>query len=148
MTQSSGSESPWYRDGLRFACQRCGNCCTGSGTVRVSDAEIERLAARVGMSDAGFRAAYTRRLRGGDVSLRETRAKDCVFFDRARGCRVYADRPRQCRSWPFWRSVIHSEERWRQEALACPGMNRGELVARAEIEASARDDGTSGVLPP
>ncbi len=139
--------SPWYRSGLRFACQRCGNCCTGSGSVRVSDAEIARLAARVGMSDAEFRAAYTRVLRGGDVSLRETRDKDCVFLERGRRCRVYSDRPRQCRSWPFWRSVIHSQERWQEEAVSCPGMDRGRHFSREEIEALAGDDGTSGVLP-
>lgn len=148
MTDFPATETPWYRAGLRFACQRCGHCCTGSGTVRVSDAEIERLAVRVGVGDAEFRAAYTRTLRDGDVSLRETRAKDCVFFDRESGCRVYSDRPRQCRSWPFWRNVIHSEERWQQEALACPGMNCGALLTRSAIEASARDDGTSGLLPP
>jgi hypothetical protein len=115
--------------------------------VRVSDAEIARLAARLELGDAEFRTAYTRRLRGGEISLRETRAKDCVFFERERGCRVYGARPRQCRTWPFWRSVIHSEERWREEAQECPGMNRGALRAAAEISEIARDDGTSGVIP-
>ena len=115
--------------------------------MRVSDAEIERLAARLGLGDREFRAIYTRRLRGGELSLRETRAKDCVFFDRERGCRVYADRPRQCRSWPFWRGVIHSEERWREEARDCPGMDRGPLFASEAIAACARDDGTSGEIP-
>jgi Fe-S-cluster containining protein len=146
VNQASDRASPWYAEGLRFACQRCGNCCTGSGSVRVSDVEIERLAARVEMTNEEFRIAYTRRLRGGDVSLRETRSKDCVFFDRARGCRVYSDRPRQCRSWPFWRNVIHTSERWSEEAQDCPGMNRGELHSAAEISEIAREDGTSGVI--
>ena len=24
---------PWYRDGLRFQCTQCGNCCTGDPGV-------------------------------------------------------------------------------------------------------------------
>lgn len=135
---------PWYRDGLRFSCTRCGRCCRGPGTVSVSDAEIEALARRLELAPEEFRTAYTRTLRGGAVSLRERRNRDCVFYDRARGCRVYEARPRQCRTWPFWRAIVHSEERWQEEADGCPGMNRGALHAAAEIAALAADDGTSG----
>ncbi len=139
---------PWYRDGLRFQCQRCGNCCTGgSGSVRVSDAEIEALARRLGLADAEFRAAYTRRLRDGAVSLRERRGGDCVFYERGQGCRVYEVRPTQCRSWPFWRSVVYSQERWDEEAELCPGMNRGPRHAAEDIRAISEADGTSGEIP-
>jgi len=135
---------PWYRDGLRFACTGCGNCCRGAGTVRVSDAEIGALARRLDVRDAEFRAIYTRRLRGGELSLRELANRDCVFYDReARGCRVYEDRPRQCRSWPFWATVLHSPERWGEEAEDCPGMNRGPLHDAETITRSSSRDGTS-----
>ena len=93
---------PWYADGLRFECLRCGRCCTGApGRVRVSDEEIAALAARLGLAEAEFRAGYTRRSRGADVLLAEKRNFDCVFFDSEQGCSVYEDRPRQCRTWPF-----------------------------------------------
>lgn len=139
--------APWYGDGLCFACTRCGNCCTGAGAVRVTDAEIEALARRLGLSDAEFRTAYTRRLRGAVVALREKRNSDCVFYDAQRGCTVYEERPRQCRTWPFWRAVVHSRERWDDEARGCPGMNRGERVSAGMVSALAREDGTSGLLP-
>lgn len=130
---------PWYRAGLRFACTRCGNCCRGAGTVRVSDAEIATLARRLELADDEFRAMYTRRLRGGELSLRELRNRDCVFYDReARGCRVYGDRPGQCRSWPFWNAVVHSPERWAEEAQDCFGMNRGRLHGAEEIRRTLR----------
>ena len=137
---------PWYRDGLRFACTRCGNCCRGAGAVRVSDEEIERLARRLALEPHEFRSAYTRKLRGGERSLREKRNRDCVFYDAARGCTVYGDRPRQCRTWPFWRAVVHSEERWQEEARDCPGMDHGPVHGAREIAASLRNDGTSGEL--
>jgi Fe-S-cluster containining protein len=138
---------PWYRDGLRFACTRCGGCCRGAGTVRVTDAEIEALGRRLDLAPDEFRAAYTRKLRGGEVSLRERRNRDCIFYDRDRGCSVHEDRPRQCRAWPFWGSVVHSRERWQDEARSCPGMDQGPRHGADEITAQARNDGTSGRSP-
>lgn len=115
--------------------------------MRISDAEIEALAARLELPEHAFRAVYTRRLHGGELSLRETPAKACIFYDSQRGCSVYEDRPRQCRTWPFWRGVVASRERWDEEAQNCPGMNRGALHPAAAIEASVCDDGTSGRVP-
>ena len=138
----------WYRDGLRFACTRCGNCCGGaSGSVRVSDAEIAALALRMELRDEEFRALYTRRLRGGDLSLRERSDGTCILYASGRGCSVYPDRPRQCRTWPFWRSVVHSPERWAEEAQDCPGMDRGPLHSVDEIALALGDDGTGGAVP-
>ncbi len=134
---------PWYQEGLRFACTRCGNCCTGtSGTVGVSDAEIGGLARELQIPDLEFRRRYTRRLRGSRVSLMERSNGDCVFWSPDAGCTVYRKRPRQCRSWPFWRGVVRSRERWDEEARGCPGMGRGALHSHEEIEALANDDGT------
>ena len=101
------------------------------------------LAKRLGLDEAGFREKYTRKLRGGDVSLTEQFNHDCVFYDRKLGCTVYEDRPQQCRTWPFWRAVVHSPETWSETADACPGMNVGRLYGSAEIGTSIRDDGTS-----
>jgi len=139
------SEEPWYRGGLRFECTRCGNCCGGaSGTVRVSDAEVLTLARRSGLGPEEFRTLYTRRLRGGELSLRERSDGTCVLYGAGRGCTVYSDRPRQCRTWPFWRSVVHSPERWADEARDCPGIGRGPLHAADRIERALADDGTRG----
>ena len=142
---------PWYQDGLRFSCTRCGNCCSGTpGSVLVNDAEIEELAAHLDLADPEFREIYTRPLRKGDVSLREKRNGECIFYrsaaseDAPRGCGVYLHRPQQCRTWPFWRGVVHSPERWAEEARGCPGMNRGTLRTAAEILETSQDDGTRG----
>ena len=102
--------------------------------------------ARLGLAPDEFRAACTRPLRGGEISLRERRDGSCVFYSKG-GCSVYAVRPRQCRTWPFWRAVLHSPERWADEAADCPGMGRGALHARDAIERLVADDGTSGRLP-
>jgi hypothetical protein len=139
---------PWYRDGLRFACTRCGNCCTGApGSVRVSEDEALELAAFLGLDLADFYEHKTRRLEDGATSLIEKPNHDCVFWSRNEGCTVYPARPRQCRTWPFWRASLASPAHWADAASFCPGIGRGELHDAKTIMRTAQDDGTSGRIP-
>ncbi len=136
------AREPWYREGLKFTCTQCGNCCTGApGNTWVSEAEIARLAARLGIDEAAFRKRYTREVRGRGVSLVEKSNNDCVFWAKKEGCTVYADRPRQCRTWPFWSRNLETSEDWEAAARGCPGMDRGAIHAAAKISAIAADDG-------
>lgn len=126
-------ENPWFQGGLRFECTRCGNCCTGTpGYVWVTDAELEALAAATAMPLAEFTAVYSRPV-GRRRSLRERPNGECVFWDGDRGCTVYADRPAQCRTWPFWESNVESPEAWEKMRGGCPGAGRGELIPVEEI---------------
>jgi Fe-S-cluster containining protein len=135
------SAEPWYAEDLRFECGRCGLCCRGAGNVCVSDAEISSLAQALEVSDAELRSLYTRRAGRRGVVLRQKRNQDCVFWHSKSGCQVYAQRPRQCRTYPFWRGLVHSSESWESEASSCPGIGRGSLHAAEVIEARAADDG-------
>jgi hypothetical protein len=47
---------------------------------------------------------------------------------------VYAARPRQCRTWPFWDSNLKSPDDWKHACEACPGSGKGELHSLAQIE--------------
>jgi uncharacterized protein len=126
---------PWYHNGLHFSCTGCGDCCTGApGYVWVNKAEIEALAAAIGVSLEEFERRYVRKV-GIRKSLIEWSNGDCVFFDgKNRNCQVYEARPRQCRTWPFWPSNLASPEAWASTAERCPGCNRGRLVPLLEIE--------------
>ncbi len=135
------SPEPWYANGLRFECSRCGECCRGAGNVWVSDTEISSLAQVLEVSDAELRSLYTRRAGRRGVVLRQKRNQDCVFWHSESGCKIYAQRPRQCRTDPFWRGLVHSRESWESEASSCPGIGRGSLHAAEVIEARAADDG-------
>jgi Fe-S-cluster containining protein len=124
---------PWYKDGLRFTCTRCGHCCTGEpGFVWVNEAELAAIAALRGEPVEEVRGLYTRPAEG-RRTLREKANGDCVFFERGVGCTVYAVRPRQCRTWPFWQSNVATPEDWEDTKSICPGSGKGELIPAEEI---------------
>ena len=128
------SSNPWYDEGLRFECTQCGDCCTGSaGYVWVNKAEIEALAAQRGLDIEEFERRFVRRV-GVRKCLLERPNGDCVLFDReTRKCTTYHARPRQCRSWPFWRSNVRTVNDWQETCRVCPGSGKGELVPLEEI---------------
>jgi hypothetical protein len=73
------------------------------------------------------------------------RSFDCVFWG-AEGCAVYADRPIQCRTYPFWASVVDSEASWREESRSCPGIGAGELRSRFYIEERLQERRGAGMI--
>ncbi|HEY1601626.1 MAG TPA: YkgJ family cysteine cluster protein [Pirellulales bacterium] len=127
-------DKPWYSDGLRFKCTQCGDCCTGApGYVWVTNDEIAALAKRLEMTVKDFEHDYVRKV-GVRKSLVEYDNGDCVFFDgEARRCTVYEDRPRQCRTWPFWESNVRTPATWKETCEACPGSGKGNLVPVEKI---------------
>lgn len=132
------AEDPWYADGLRFTCTQCGNCCTGGpGVVWVTEEEIRQIAA-IRNETYGEILIHHTRLVGGRRSLKEYPNGDCTFFDpQSRKCTLYSARPAQCRTWPFWPSLLTSPETWKQVATVCPGADQGRLVPLEEIQQQA-----------
>jgi Fe-S-cluster containining protein len=133
----SGTEEPWYQDGLAFECTRCGACCTGApGYVWVDAQEIARLAEFRGETVEAFSRAYVRRV-GRRYSLIERPGGDCIFWDKAAGCTVYPARPVQCQTWPFWPENVETPESWEQVTSICPGSGRGRWFSAEEVAATA-----------
>jgi Fe-S-cluster containining protein len=133
---------PWYKDGLRFKCTGCGDCCTGSeGYVWVNQAEIDAMAAHLEMTSAAFEKKHVRDI-GVRRSLKELPLSnfDCVLFDnKTRQCQVYEHRPRQCRTWPFWDSNLRTPETWEETCQQCPGSGKGKLYQLESISQQASE---------
>jgi Fe-S-cluster containining protein len=131
-------DQPWYKDGLKFQCTGCGDCCTGApGYVWVNKEEIATLAKLVGLSVDKFEERFVREI-GVRKSLQERSNGDCVFFDNVtRKCRVYSARPRQCRTWPFWDSNLKTPETWTSTCQVCPGSGNGKLYQLEQIQEQA-----------
>jgi Fe-S-cluster containining protein len=132
------AKEPFYAEGLRFSCVRCSACCRyESGYVFLSEKDIVILAVEQNMGKDEFIKVYCRWVAfGGGVeylSLKEKSGYDCIFWQD--GCAVYAGRPRQCRDYPFWDSIMVSAEAWERAKSECPGMGKGELYSMDRIEA-------------
>ena len=134
----SDEQQPWYKDGLQFTCTGCGDCCTGApGYVWVNKEEIAGLAVTVNMAVVDFEARYVKAV-GVRKTLKEYPNGDCVFFDnKTRKCKVYAARPRQCRTWPFWDSNIRTPQAWAETCQVCPGSGTGRLYQLEQIREQA-----------
>jgi len=131
---------PFHAQGLRFQCTGCGECCRSRhgkpSWVYVTLGERRRLAAHFKLRTSAFTRRYCSRTNG-FWHLREP-ASDCQFLDGAR-CTVYAARPGQCRTYPFWNEHM-SAVAWSKVARECEGVGRGRLWTREEIERRLRDE--------
>ena len=126
-------DEPWYRDGLRFECTRCGDCCAGTpGYVWVDLDEIRRLATHLKVTIEAFGRKYLRRVED-RVSLVEKAGNACVFWDSCAGCTVYEARPLQCRTWPFWTENLADPASWEETMRVCPGSGEGKLYSLGAI---------------
>jgi Fe-S-cluster containining protein len=79
---------------------------------------------------------YCRTVRVGGlqrISLQERPNYDCIFW-RPIGCQVYAHRPLQCRSYPFWPANLYAEQTWEELRARCPGVGKGKLHSEEEIQ--------------
>ena len=89
------------RDG--FVCRRCGECCRiKDGIVRVSDAEVARIAAFLGMSEADFIANETELAPDRRSLVLKSRADgSCAYLSPDNLCRINSVKPDKCRTFPF-----------------------------------------------
>ena len=130
----------WYAEGLRFECRRCGRCCRGpGGYVWLSPEETAAIADALGMTLSAFGKRYLRNTLSGPA-LVDSASGDCPLLGDDGRCRVYGARPRQCRTWPWWKQNLRARADWDDEAKRCPGMNRGRLWSAEEIAARLRAD--------
>jgi len=128
----------FYENGLRFSCvEGCRYCCSCEpGYVFLSQQDLDKLCAVTGMKEQAFIATYCRVVNMGAfsmISLKEKENYDCIFLN-ARGCSVYDGRPKQCRTYPFWMSVMEDEDSWDRESKSCPGIGKGKLYTKEEID--------------
>jgi len=100
-----------------FKCRCCGACCRiKNGIVRVSEAEIARIAAFLGMSEGDFieretEIAPDRR----SLILKSLPDGSCAYLSSDNLCRINPVKPDKCRTFPFeWTNA--------DSAQICPGL--------------------------
>lgn len=130
----------FYENGLQFECQQCSHCCCDEpGFVYLSRDDFERLLNLTKLSKEDFIERYCRFVPFYDGSevlcLKEKENYDCIFQQKPQGgCLVYKARPIQCSTYPFWSFIIKNKEAWESESRECPGINKGKIHPKSEIE--------------
>ncbi|MBA2369211.1 MAG: YkgJ family cysteine cluster protein [Candidatus Protochlamydia sp.] len=125
----------WYEKGLTFECTGCGACCTGSpGYIWVNEEEITAIATHLNLSIQDFSHKYLRLVHGRLSLLEDPKSYDCIFL-KDKKCQIYALRPVQCRTFPWWPTLLDSEESWKKASYGCEGISRkAPLVPFEKIE--------------
>ena len=86
-----------------FVCQCCGACCRiPNGIVRVSEAEIARIAAFLGKDEAAFIAAETELAPDRKGLILKSRSDGaCAYLTAENHCRIHPVKPDKCRTFPY-----------------------------------------------
>jgi Fe-S-cluster containining protein len=112
---------------LRFACQPgCTKCCDTRGFVYITENDLQRMAAYVGLSAKAFEKRYVVRFKQ-LLRLRKPPKSQCHFLTEG-GCSVHPVKPVQCRLYPFWPELVETRANWDTEGVLCPGIGKGELI--------------------
>jgi len=108
-----------FRDlAARIDCTQCGNCCRVMSPV-LKPVDVQRLAARLGLTPDAFQAQYLKEDPDGEGWA--WRALPCSFL-RDNHCAVYEDRPQVCRSYPHLqkREFVCRSIRVIENCAVCP----------------------------
>ena len=97
----------WIKKGLNFKCTACGKCCTGKGTVWVSEGEVEKIAKHLKMERQAFEDSYLKETgRDGLYTLKDKEdVLECIFL-KEKKCSIYQVRPIQCQTFPWWPELL------------------------------------------
>jgi hypothetical protein len=93
-------------------------------------------------SERELRRLYVTRDESGETVLKLKGNGDCVFWDN--GCTIYPERPRQCRTFPFWSEALRSPSDWSKLKEFCHGVDTGRLYPLEEIRAVFKGRATKG----
>ncbi|MBZ5605867.1 MAG: YkgJ family cysteine cluster protein [Acidobacteriia bacterium] len=112
---------------LRFECQPgCTACCDQEGFVYLTEDDLIKAAAFVGMTARAFEKKYVYRT-ANSLRLRKPPEKQCPFLE-SHGCSIHPAKPTQCRTFPFWPELVENVTAWKLTKRYCPGIGKGPLI--------------------
>lgn len=123
-----------YKNGLRFSCTGCGNCCSNHGeynAVYLTKQDVSLISNFLKLSKNQFQKKFTRG-KNEEIQLKD-RENTCIFLNEKRQCEIYPVRPLQCRTFPFWPENLNPRT-WKSLHKNCPGIGQGPIIPKEKIE--------------
>ncbi|MFA6935597.1 MAG: YkgJ family cysteine cluster protein [Sphaerochaetaceae bacterium] len=134
---------------IRFQCQGCSYCCAVEpGFVFLSRQDVKALADHLGITERQVLEKYCRVASLNNktaFSLNETESYDCIFLKDKR-CSVYEARPTQCRTYPFWASILKSRQAWLEESQYCPGIGQGPVLDEEFVKSRLKEEADNEII--
>lgn len=120
-----------------FKCRQCSSCCRHfPGVVYLSKEDFNKISKYLKINPNQLLNDFCRGIEKNGklvVGLKEKVNYDCIFWSES--CLIYPARPVQCITYPFWPSIVEFEERWKEEAEYCKGINKkGKLSLKQKIK--------------
>ena len=126
----------FFKKGINFKCQGSSNCCVSRGSygyVYLSKKDLIKIAKHLNVSINLFKKKYCG-YSDGYMHLKEININgNCQFLENKK-CSIYAARPMQCKTWPFWKENMNAKK-WNTELINfCPGIGKGKLISSSMIQ--------------
>ncbi len=118
---------------VHFYCiQDCVNCCSLSGGyVYHTLEEAKKIASFLAMKETDYLNWFTREI-DNHLCLVDGDDENCIFLE-DNACSIYAVRPMQCRTYPFWPENIKDADSWALTRKDCPGIGKGDPIDYQQI---------------
>lgn len=104
-------------------CKKCnGYCCSGkSGNIWVNQFEILQICSLLNTNPIEFIPKYLQRKKNrySIIEKHTDNGFECIFLQPNATCSIYAARPRQCKTFPFWAEFKRDVT---SHFSACPGV--------------------------
>ena len=101
-----------FKKGINFECQESSNCCVSRGNygyVYLSKKDQTNIAKYLNLSTDLFKKKYCE-FSDGYLHLKELNINGNCQFLKNKKCSIYAARPIQCRTWPFWKENMNAKK--------------------------------------
>lgn len=102
--------------------------------IELVSGELEKISQFLKMGKNDFLSQYGVELENTAPGIVINRQGRCVFLLKNNRCSIYAVRPRQCLTYPYWPEIMVSQAAWDNEANRCEGINTGKAVKTKHIE--------------
>ncbi len=101
-----------------FECKQCGYCCQGETTVSLTDDDLERMVAHIGIPKEEVIEKYLR-ITGNVIQMKIVDGH-CIFYDQ--GCTIHPGKPWRCSQWPLHPSILSDHSNFLAISASCPGI--------------------------